>query len=183
MKGDATMCTLALKLSEAKQLFNSMDPAPFRERELDSGAADYIVKWAIQAPRQARLRLEVEFEKALTDLTSAEDVCQAVRDHFGRQAEDAKFALGRLFHRGRMSLLIGMMFLAVAIATSEVLASALHPASAHLVRESLAIGGWVALWHPLDVFLYQWWPVAGRIRLYRRLERMSVNILAGTRPG
>jgi hypothetical protein len=34
---------LELYLAEQRQLFNSMDPAPFRERDLDPEAQEYIV--------------------------------------------------------------------------------------------------------------------------------------------
>ena len=33
---------------------------------------------------------------------------------------------------------------------------------ADVIRESLLIGGWVAMWRPLEVFLYDWWPISAR---------------------
>ncbi len=45
-----------------------------------------------------------------------------------------------------------------------------------MVRESLLIGGWVAMWRPLAVFLYDWWPVRAEIRLLRQLAAMPVRI-------
>ena len=39
-----------LYLGELRQLFDSMDPAPFRERDLDPKAAEYIVDGAREAP-------------------------------------------------------------------------------------------------------------------------------------
>jgi hypothetical protein len=47
---------------------------------------------------------------------------------------------------------------------------------AALVREGLLIGGWVAMWRPLEVFLYDWWPILGEARLFDRLGRMPVRI-------
>jgi hypothetical protein len=45
-----------------------------------------------------------------------------------------------------------------------------------LVREGLLIGGWVAMWRPLEIFLYDWWPIRADIRLYNRLSAMPVQI-------
>jgi hypothetical protein len=36
---------IELKLSGLNQLFNSMDPSPFHERDLDHDAEEFIVSW------------------------------------------------------------------------------------------------------------------------------------------
>jgi hypothetical protein len=45
-----------------------------------------------------------------------------------------------------------------------------------LLRESLLIGGWVAMWRPLEIFLYDWWPIRAEARLYDRLGEMPVKL-------
>jgi hypothetical protein len=45
-----------------------------------------------------------------------------------------------------------------------------------MVREGFLIGGWVAMWRPLEVFLYDWWPILGEVRLFDRLSGMPVHI-------
>ena len=42
--------------------------------------------------------------------------------------------------------------------------------------EGLIILGWVANWRPVEIFLYDWWPIVRRGRLYRRLSRAAVKI-------
>ena len=49
-----------------------------------------------------------------------------------------------------------------------------------LVRESIVIGAWVALWRPLEIFLYDWWPIRAEARLYDRLSAMPVRIVEAT---
>jgi hypothetical protein len=44
------------------------------------------------------------------------------------------------------------------------------------VSESLIIGGWVALWRPMEIFLYDWWPIAAEARLFDRLAAMPVSL-------
>ena len=46
-----------------------------------------------------------------------------------------------------------------------------------VIRESLIIGGWVAMWRPMEIFLYDWWPIQGRRRLYDRLGVSEVRII------
>jgi len=47
---------------------------------------------------------------------------------------------------------------------------------AAILRESFLIGGWVAMWRPLEIFLYDWWPILAEARLYDRLSAMPVRI-------
>ena len=46
---------IELHVAELKQLFNAMDPSPFRERDLDPKAEEVIVEWAKEASRSAPL--------------------------------------------------------------------------------------------------------------------------------
>ena len=48
---------IEVRVAELRQLFNAIDPSPFRERDLDSRAEEFIVEWARDFPRDARLAL------------------------------------------------------------------------------------------------------------------------------
>jgi hypothetical protein len=48
---------------------------------------------------------------------------------------------------------------------------------AAVLRESLTIAGWVAMWRPMQIYLYDWWPVRRRGRVYSKLSRMRVEVL------
>ena len=165
---------LELRLGELRQLFNSMDPAPFRERDLDPKATDYIVDWATEAPADQALAMVVHLGTPTPDVALAGD---AVREYFQRRAVAKRRELSKLFKVGRISLVIGLAFLAFAIAAGEALAGLIRQESyAWLAKESLVIGGWVALWRPLEIFLYDWWPLRAQAKLYDRLGRMQVNV-------
>ena len=45
-----------------------------------------------------------------------------------------------------------------------------------MVQESLIILGWVAIWRPMNIFLYDWWPIRAEARLLDRLARMDVQV-------
>jgi len=47
-----------------------------------------------------------------------------------------------------------------------------------LIEQSLPILGWVANWRPLEIFLYDWWPLARRRDLYRRLAAATLETKA-----
>ena len=157
-----------------------MDPAPFLDRDLDPRAEEFIVGWASELPREAPLALLIHLDTP----PSTEDAENVVRDAVHRFFVDRSLVMRRrlraLFHRGRLSLFIGLAFLSAAIGASQLLEQWLHPTGyIGILRESLLIGGWVAMWRPLEVFLYDWWPLRAEIRLFDRLATMPVRIKYG----
>jgi len=173
---------LDLYLVELRRIFDSLDPAPFRERDLDPKANEYIVDWARECPAGQPLALVVHLDLAPVASGDALLLGEAVREFYRGRATATRRELSRLFRTGRISLVIGLAFLAVAIVVGEALSALISKESyAGLLRESLIIGGWVALWRPLEIFLYDWWPVRAQARLYDRLAEMEVSLRgAGT---
>ena len=167
---------IELSLRELRQLFHSLDPSPFYDRDLDDDAAEFIVESAREKRSDAALSLRVHVELASRMPDAAATVEQAVHAHFSRVAEHRHTMLRRLFVRGRASLAIGLLFLAAMLLLAEAV-SRLEGPFAPLLRESLLIAGWVAMWRPMEIFLYDWWPIRSDIRLYRKLARMPVEIL------
>ena len=44
-------------MEQIGQLFDTLDPFPFRERDLDKDAEEYIVGWAREFPRDQHLKI------------------------------------------------------------------------------------------------------------------------------
>jgi hypothetical protein len=177
---------LDLYLAETRQLFNSMDPSPFQERDLDPKAEAYIVEWAGEAPARLPLGLMVHLGREPATEVTAAMLREAVGDHFRRRARVTWAKLRRLFRIGRISLVIGLGFVLLAIVVGESIAGMVGSGRyANVVQESLVIVGWVALWHPMGIFLYDWWPIRDEAKLLDRLGEIDVNVLdAGNRaPG
>lgn len=170
---------LNLYLADMRQLFDSMDPAPFRERDLDPKAVDYIVDWAREAPADVPLGMVVHLGQESSTAGDAAMLSDAVHEYFRLRALATRGQLRRLFRVGRISLVIGLAVLATAIVLAEFVAGLIDKESyAWLAQESLVIGGWVALWRPLEIFLYDWWPIRSEARLYERLSAMEVRLQA-----
>jgi hypothetical protein len=164
-------------VGELRQLFHDIDPAPFRERDLDPDAEEYIVESAREAPRAARLALQVHLDRDPGPEEEAGLLRDAVHAYFAHREVVSRRELRELFRRGRISLLIGLATLTAFILLSDQVGQALQGSRLGLpVRESLLIGGWVAMWRPLEIFLYDWWPIWTRGKLLRRLAAMPVRI-------
>ena len=119
---------ISLRLREVGPLFDSMDPTPFRHRDLDPNAEEFIESWAQEFPSGSRFLLVIHPEQ--------------------KPDEEDPGALG------------GGPYL-------------------EILREGLIIAGWVAMWRPIQIFLYDWWPIARRRRMLQNLSRAQVRVVEG----
>ena len=166
-----------VRVGELRQLFNAIDPSPFRERDLDPRAEQFIVEWAGELSRDAPLALLVRLDRAPGREDEATRLGEAIHQYFKERAASSRRKLRDLFRRGRLSLVIALVFLTASIAIGDALASYFRDARfAEVLREGFLIGGWVAMWRPLEVFLYDWWPIRAEVRLHERLSTMPVRI-------
>ena len=168
---------IEVRVAELRQLFDEIDPSPFQERDLDPKAVEFIVAWSRDLPASAPLALVVHLERAAGPPEEAALLRDAIATFFRQRALGVRRQLRELFRRGRTSLAIALVFLAGSIAASDALAMSFP--DAHLsgvLREGLLIIGWVAMWRPAEVFLYDWWPILAEARLYDRLSAMPVRI-------
>lgn len=171
---------IEVRIGELKQLFNSMDASPFRERDLDPDAEEFIVGWAREAPRGTRLSLLINLERSPPPVGVADEsiaLHDAISAFFTHRARVTRSRLRQLLRIGRVSLLVGLAFLVAAVGIGDFIASAMKEHHlGELLREGLVICGWVAMWRPLEIFLYGWWPIRAEAKLLDRLSAMPVRI-------
>jgi hypothetical protein len=169
---------IELRIGDLRQLFNAIDPSPYRERDLNQSAEAFIVGRARDLPRKAPLAMLVYVDRSVAPREPA-IVRDAVRAFFSHRANWTRQDLRHLLRIGRTSFLIGIVLLAATIGLGGLLARTLagRPV-AEILRESLLIGGWVAMWRPLETFLYDWWPILGEAKLFDRLSAMPVHVVS-----
>jgi hypothetical protein len=168
---------LDVRLREINQMFDALDPAPFRERDLDPKAEDYVVEWAREVAPGVPLGVAVHLTQQTPTAEDAGIARQAIHEHFARRAESTRRQLRQLLRVGRKSLLIGLGVLAAAMIIGELLTGLVGAYDyGEIIGHSLLIGGWVALWRPFEILLYDWWPIRAEARLYDRLSGMLVRL-------
>lgn len=168
---------LHLKVRALDDLFNSLDPSPFFTQQLDRDAEQYIESWARHHPAQSQIQLSVHLAEPPADNAQPMRLTHALREHFALSRRRVRSDLSNLLWQGRLSLLIGCAFVAVCILLADLLRSFGGGAITAIFREGLTIIGWVALWRPVQIFLYDWWPLWRRIQVLDNLERMRVELL------
>lgn len=166
---------IEVRLRELGQLFNSLDPSPFVDRDLDAAAEEFIVSWARELPSHGELELVIHLA-ASAPAERAAGTEEAVRHYFASRAEIKRREFRLMVRRGRFALIVGLLFLAACFGLGEVVQPLLPATWGEFVELGLHIVGWVAMWRPLEIYLYDRWPVRAEVKLFERLARMKVRL-------
>jgi len=170
---------LALRVREVAQLFHSMDPTPFLNKDLDPEAERFIESWASEFSPASQFHITIHLEQWPADGDPLEMLSGAIRNHFVYKAERTRSDLKHFLWQGRVSLLIGIVFVSLCLLAADAIDKLGSHGSISIARESLTIVGWVAMWRPMQIFLYDWWPLQRQIRLYEKLGSAQVQVIQG----
>ena len=174
---------IEVNLRNVRQLFNNMDPSPFREKDLDGDAEAFIESWAGEFPLEEPVTLVVYLAECPDPEAARATIEAAVRHHFADRGRLNKLAFRRLMQDGRRTLVTGLVFLVSCLAASQALGRQSTGTMLSIVRESLTIAGWVAMWRPMEIYLYDWWPLRRLGRIYEKLSQITVEVRQSTPEG
>jgi hypothetical protein len=164
---------IELRVNKIAQLFQSFDPFPFLDKEVE----EYIVSWARMHAKDQPITIIIGLPEKEARTTAAKELAEAFANYFAYHADLLQHDLNELSRDGRRFLVIGMTILVSCLIASQVAGRYLSEGPMRrLLEQSLPILGWVANWRPLEILLYDWWPLARRRDLYRRLASASVEI-------
>lgn len=167
---------IAIRLERIGQLFNSMDPSPFHEQDLDADAEEFIFSWAQELPSRDPITLAIQINEPLHGRHTPELIQKAVHHYFAYRATLNRLELHRLWKDGRTSLLIGLSFMAACLFIAGLFPTAAVHRGWSIAREGFTIAGWVAMWRPMEIYLYDWWPLRRRGRILEKMSYMEVQV-------
>ncbi|WP_255334362.1 hypothetical protein [Methanosarcina sp. KYL-1] len=167
---------IELELRSMMQIFNSFDPAPFHEKDLDASAEVYLYNSVDEFPLKQPLEIMIYLPPSEISEETANILKEAIRNHFTYKKVLTEIDLKRLLMRGRRNLMIAVVFLFLCLLMIHLLSSFEGNLLNSLFSEGLLIIGWVAMWEPVDIFLYRWWPIVHKKKVYEKILSMEVNL-------
>ncbi len=159
---------VALELDNLQQFFAVPDPDPFDPQvryasgletlvdELKPKALTKDVRTAITLPPD---QLEPEAEQKLRE--AVERFCR-------HKIQQNQRELSSLRWEGFKALQDGVLFLGACLLLSTLFENVefVPEFLRRFLGEGFLIAGWVSLWHPIEVLLYEWWPYSRENRIY-----------------
>ena len=78
---------IEIRIGSTAQLFDSLDPSPFNEKDLDKDAEEFIVSWARELPSDLPLKIVVHLPKEQLARSEAREIGPAITRFFSYRAQ------------------------------------------------------------------------------------------------
>lgn len=166
-----------LRLSQTRQIFDNRDPSPFISRDLDPDAVEYMVGAVSELKIHQKFSIEIYATAEEPDSLPESEVRNAIHSFFQYQVQLTQGKIQLIFRRARISLVLGLLLMFGCLALANFIEGWL-PAElpVKVFAEGISILGWVAMWKPLELLLYEWWPLMDFRSIYSRLSKCEIHL-------
>lgn len=169
---------IEIRLATPLQLFDSRDPAPFRERDLDEHAVEYLIAAVEDIPFKKPIKILLSLtENPEKHGLNFDSIREAVSSHFSYELGLLRMRIKQTRKRRQMFMLMGLLLMVACLSLSRVVYALPTFLMKPILYEGLIIGGWVALWRPIDLLLFDWWPLWEKMRYVKKLANAEVSII------
>jgi len=170
---------IEVRVRSPHQLFDARDPAPFRERDLDDDFVAYIVASLRELPAKTPLKIVIYVEEKESVALSKDSIREAIHSYFAYEADLHASELRSFLRRAQVFFLIGLVLLGVCVGLVQNVDFPSLPGPLSVLREGLLIFGWVSLWKPIELILFDWYPLYDKVKLFRRIISSEVDVHFG----
>jgi hypothetical protein len=173
---------IEVRIKSPQQLFDARDPAPFLIRDLDDDFVEYILSSAREIPFAAPVKIVIYVGDPEGVDLNKEAVREAIRSYLSYQIELQRGALRQFARRAQFFLVMGVAFLAACLFVAQKIGNPTSFVPLSILREGVVILGWVSVWKPIELILFDWYPLYEKLRLYRKLMQADLDVRFAASP-
>jgi hypothetical protein len=146
------------------------------EESLSKEIEEYLFKVVKCYPLRQKIKLLIiikEFKRQGND----EEIAEIVHNHFCYKVKETQIYLKEQFRQWRINFFIGILFLILCLIIGGILDKFSHISMIKIIKESLLIIGWVALWEPVSFILFGWRVINRDKNYYKKLCNISIKVI------
>ncbi|MFX1514444.1 MAG: hypothetical protein ACFFCQ_17865 [Promethearchaeota archaeon] len=160
---DAVIIKVAI--DSYKDIFNGLDPAPFKRRDLDPDLLQYLEDCSSDIPMKNPINLQFNVEEALQDEETEKKVKLGLTTYFSFMMYSKRRQLKRSMKKNAFNVIIAFIFLITAFLLEPHISNNLFLLT---LLEGLFVGGWVFLWQAISSFAFQNRDIKHKYKEYQR---------------
>jgi hypothetical protein len=164
---------IEVKVKSDRQLFDARDPSPFRERDLDDDFVEYYLSSAREFSFHTDLKLIIHIDEEIETLTN-DSIKAGIYDFFQYKIDLQKRELKSYIKRAQYFLVVGLIILFICLYLANLVPEV---GILGIFKEGLVIFGWVSLWKPIELVLFDWEPLYANLKLFRKLLGTEIEII------
>ena len=167
---------IILKLENVDQMLIAPHEVFYGKRMLNHNAEEFLIEESEKHPYRTAIYLKVYLPPDA--LNRSQEIEAAVHQHFTFRKNKSLKQLNRTLQFGWRSLVIAIVFLSLLVLFTLLVIRRIPEGGLSIIfREILIILGWVALWRPADLLLYQWRQFKRDASLFKRLAQCKIEVI------
>lgn len=170
---------ITLHLDDIQYLF--ADPEP--DSEMFVSGMDYLHSEIKTYSRREKFKVTIVLPQEKVTGGLVDRTREKMKRYCRFKVEENHRELLALRHQGYASLWVGITALVICLVLAAALTLAAKSGINNVLAALLAIAGqgfvvagWVAMWQPAEILLYDWWPFRQDIRIYNQIADADVVI-------
>lgn len=175
---DSSYCEITLKLSNIKHLFQEPEFDPF-VAQLDSiSGIEQIISQLKPTSLKCQVRTTILIPANQVSENLEQSTIEALQCYCSVRIEQTNNDLVSLRGQGIRALQRGLLFLAVCLLLSTLCdgLDRIPGLIRRFLSEGCLIAGWVSLWHPIELLLYDWGPYRRQQKIYQLIKDMELKV-------
>ena len=167
---------IQLPLQGVDQILLKTGTSGYSRRMLNEDVEEFIIEAAESFPRKNAIAITITLP--VKEIARASEVETAIASHFGYLRRRSEKKRKHTLQVGWRSLFIGFAFLVLVFVLTKIGDRILPTGGlSAMIRESLVILGWVAMWRPADLLLYEWHQFKRDATLFGRIEKSKFQVI------
>ncbi|WP_036478232.1 hypothetical protein [Myxosarcina sp. GI1] len=168
----------SLKLDKIEYLFKDPEFDLFRPQTESSSGIERIVNQLKPTSLTEKVRTTILLPNHQLSENLEKSVVNALQHYCNNKIENISNDITSLRGRGIRALQRGLLFLAVCLVISTLFDKIEYlPILVHrFLNEGFLIAGWVGLWYPIELLLYEWGPLKRQKQIYEMIKDMEIKI-------
>ncbi len=165
---------LEIKVSKYEELFNSLDPAPLRKRDLDHDFVKYLEDFSDDIPLKYQIQLDIYLPETQLEDSKAERVSTAIKSYYNFMLLDCKKKICAFQKEAAVFVVVAIVLLFCAFYIGNAVKTNYF---FKIVIEGFNIGGWVFFWEALSILVFKIRKIVKKSKKYQRILDAEVNFL------
>ena len=169
---------IVLKLDNIKHLFKEPDFDLFTAQTDSSSGIERIISELKPTSLTGKVRTTISLPNHQLAENLEQSIIDALQRYCNTKIEQITNDIASLRGQGIRALQRGLLFLAVCLVLSTLFDRVEHlPTLVHrFLNEGFLIAGWVSLWYPIELLLYEWGPYRRQKQIYEMIKDMEVKV-------
>jgi hypothetical protein len=175
---DSIYYDITLKLSNIKYLFKEPEFEPFVAQSNYISGIERIISELKPTSLKHQVRTTILLPANQLSENLEQSAIEALQCYCSVKIEQTNNDLASLRGQGIRALRRGLLFLALCLLLSTLFdgLSYFPGLFRRFLSEGCLIAGWVSLWHPIELLLYEWGPYRRQQQIYQLIKDMELKV-------